>query len=173
MAVDKQYIETTKILNTIREINEKRNSKKSLINEEYENAENTTNENNKPIAITNAANFGENVLQNQEDEFRSVVDSGATFSKENEDEPESNPLVYYPATEDVVFSGKIPNKGNMIFQFRLVDRTGEGCYIWVENLSLTEDVLKTLNKLRGYYLNWKEKWQKERSVLQNLTNKNN
>ena len=47
------------------------------------------------------------------------MSGGAKFGDENESEPESNPLVYYPKSGNLVFSGSIPNLSGLKFQFSL------------------------------------------------------
>ena len=121
------------------------------------------------IAITNDVKFGDNVLQTQIDAFKTTVNPGAKFSSENEDNPDSNPLVYLPKTGNLVFSGIIPNLNNMKFQFSLMDVTSSP-YIWCDSLPLTDEVVTTLNKLKGFYLNWKEQWLLREDLLQKLDN---
>ena len=41
-------------------------------------------------------------------------------------------------------------------------------YIWTDSLPLTEEVIKTMNKLRGFYLNWREQWLLREDLLQKL-----
>lgn len=139
-------------------------SPKNPLNE-AEDKEN--NENGKAIAITNGARFGQNVLQNQIDGFKKAVNLGAKFSKENEEEPENNPLVFFPKSENLIFSGSIPNMAGLKFQFSLNDVT-DAPYIFVDGLSLTEDVVNTINKLKGYFHNWKEEWQSASDLLDKL-----
>ena len=110
-----------------------------------------------PIAITNDAIFGTNVLSSQIDAFRSSVHPGAKFSNMNEEDPESNPLVYYPDGGNVVFSGSIPSMANLKFQISLNDVT-DAPYIFVDGLSLTPDVLDTLKKLSGFAKNFIDQW---------------
>ena len=110
-----------------------------------------------PIAITNDAIFGTNVLTSQIDAFRSAVHPGAKFSEMNEEEAESNPLVYYPESGNVVFSGSIPNLSNLKFQISLNDVTGAP-YIFVDGLSLTPDVLEVLKRLSGFAKNFIDQW---------------
>ena len=100
------------------------------------------------IAITNDARFGQSVLQGQIDSFKQTVNAGAKFAKENADEPENNPLVYYPKTGNLVFSGSIPQLNNLKFQFSLNDTTGSP-YVFVDGLCLSEDAIKTLSKLKN------------------------
>ena len=97
------------------------------------------------IAITNDVIFGNNVLQ-------------------------TNPLVYLPETGNLVFSGSIPNLGNMKFQFSLMDVTNAP-YIWTEGLPLTDEVVNTINKMKAFYLNWKEQWLLREDLLDKLDGK--
>ena len=122
------------------------------------------------IAITNDVIFGNNVLQTQIDAFKSSVNPGAKFSKEDSEEPETNPLIYLPETGNLVFSGSIPNLGNMKFQFSLMDVTNAP-YIWTEGLPLTDEVVNTINKMKAFYLNWKEQWLLREDLLEKLDGK--
>lgn len=74
--------------------------------------------------------------------------------------PESNPVLYYPSEDDVVMSGTIPSLKNAKFRFSHKDSTGQGCYIWVDSLQLTDEVLGTLNKVLGVFKNWKDSLNK-------------
>lgn len=123
------------------------------------------------IPITNDPRFGQNVLKNQIDAFKQSVCSGAKFASENSEDAESNPLVYYPKTGNLVFSGSIPSLSDLKFQFSLNDVTNAP-YIFVDGLALTEDVLLILNKLRGFYLNWREEFLTATDLLDTI-GKNN
>ena len=120
-----------------------------------------------PIAITNEAIFGTNVLSSQIDAFRSSVHPGAKFSDANPEDPESNPLVYYPEGGNVVFSGSIPSMANLKFQISLNDVTGAP-YIFVDGLSLTPDVLEILKKLSGFAKNFIDQWSSVGDQLANI-----
>lgn len=124
------------------------------------------------IAITNSARFGTNVLQNQIDNFKKTVNGGAKFGDENEAEPESNPLVYYPKSGNLVFSGSIPNLSGLKFQFSLNDVTNAP-YIFVDGLALTDDVITTLNKISGFYKNWRDEFLAASDLLDKLKKDNN
>lgn len=139
------------------------NKRKKLIKEDKENKKDY-------IAITNDVIFGNNVLQTQIDAFKTSVNPGAKFSKEDSNEPETNPLVYLPETGNLVFSGSIPNLGNMKFQFSLMDVTNAP-YIWTEGLPLTDEVVNTINKMKAFYLNWKEQWLLREDLLEKLDGK--
>ena len=141
------YDETKEMLNVMRNI-QRENNVMSVLEKRRNLFENKENDNKKDyIAITNDPKFGNNVLQTQ-------IES-------------SNPLVYLPKTGNLVFSGTIPNLNNMKFQFSLMDVTSSP-YIWTDSLPLTEEVIKTMNKLRGFYLNWREQWLLREDLLQKL-----
>lgn len=119
------------------------------------------------IAITNDPRFGQNVLQNQIDAFRKSVSGGAKFADENGEDAESNPLVFYPKSGNLVFTGSIPNLSGLRFQFSLNDVTNAP-YIFVNGLALTEDVLTILQRLSGHFKNWSEEWQSSTDLLDKL-----
>lgn len=131
-------------------------------------------ENTQPdaIAITNDPKFGQEVLKNQIDEFRSTVDGGAQFATENSSSPSESPLVYIPSSGNLVFSGTIPSLNNLKWQFSLKDSDGAGLFIWSEGLRLNKENLQILNKLHGHYLNWKNQWEQSGSMLENLGKSN-
>lgn len=106
----------------------------------------------KEFPITkNTRNFGD-VRTSQEETLTKTVGESIEFAE--------NALIYKPDTKDLVLSGKI-NSLNLVFQFRYNDPSGDGCYIWVQELQLTETNQKTLGKIRDGFLNWKS------SLLQN------
>ena len=80
-----------------------------------------------------------------------------------------------PETGNMVFSGTMPSLNNLKWQFVLKNNTGDGCFMWADGLILNKENLKTLNKLMGFYSNWKTQWQtsaKELEQLENLVRKN-
>ncbi len=121
----------------------------------------------KAIAITDDPKFGDKVLTNQIDGFRQAVNGGAKFAKPNDEDAQSNPLVYFPETGNLIFTGSIPTLSDMKFQFSLNDITNSP-YIFVDGLALTEQTITTINKIRGYYLNWCQEWQSSTSLLEYL-----
>lgn len=125
-------------------------------------------ENQDAIAITNDPKFGQEVLKNQIEEFKSTVDGGAQFATENKNSPSSSPLVYIPSSGNLIFSGSIPALNNLKWQFSLKDSDGTGLFVWSEGLRLNKENLQILNKLHGHYLNWKNQWQQSSSMLDNL-----
>lgn len=163
--IDYEYDLSKTMLGTIKKLNEnKRFKKRNALNEAEEGKK---EEDKDPIAITNDAKFGQNVLQNQIDSFKQTVSAGARFSAENAEKPDTNPLVYFPNTGNLVFAGTIPSMSGLKFQFSLNDVTNAP-YIFADGLALTDEVLTTLTKLHGFYLNWKEEWQTAGDLLDKL-----
>lgn len=74
---------------------------------------------------------------------------GASFTKSK------TPMLYYPKDGDVTLTGEITSLNNAVFQFRFKDSTGNGCYVWVEPIHITDETIKTLNIINGVYKNWK------------------
>lgn len=141
-----------------------------LLNEETEKKDSEN-----AIAITDNPKFGQNALTNQIQQFRASVESGAQFSKVNEDNVSECPLIYMPTTGNLIFSGVIPCLNNMKWQFVLKTSTGNGCFIWADGLILNKDNIQILNKLFGFYQNWREQWNSESAdldrMVQNMQNK--
>lgn len=129
----------------------------------------------KSIAITDEPKFGQNALTNQIQQFRSSVESGAQFSKVDNNNVSECPLIYMPETGNLVFSGVIPCLNNLKWQFVLKTSTGNGCFIWANGLILNKDNMQILNKLFGFYQNWREQWNSESAdlerMVQNMQNK--
>lgn len=153
------------MMEIIRENSMKRNQKSLL-------KESDDDEKGDIIPITDEPRFGQNVLTNQIENFRKTVSGGAKFADANSENAESNPLVFYPKSGNLVFSGSIPNISGLKFQFSLNDVTNAP-YIFVDGLALTEDVLNTLQKLRGYYLNWKDEFLAATDLLDKLKKNKN
>lgn len=147
-------------------INESSTKNRQLLKEsESENKDEGTSD---AIAITDDPKFGDKVLTNQIEQFLSSVDSSAQFAKANSENPSESPLIYMPETGNVVFSGTIPSLNNLKWQFVLKNNTGDGCFLWADGLILNKENIKTLNKLMGFYSNWKEQWHKSAKELEQL-----
>jgi hypothetical protein len=146
--------ETRNMLNTIRQII---NEEESVEQPKVKGA----------IAITDDPKFGQQVLSSQIEEFKASVDGGAEFAAGNEESPEDSPLIYFPDNGNLTFSGRIRN---IKWQFVLKDESGEGCYIWTDKLQLTHANMQVLNKLQGFFENWRANWQKEGASLEKLKN---
>lgn len=134
MAKSNEFDATKNILNKIRLLTEEKSSNESADNS---------------ISITDEPKFGQQTLTQQKDAFKKQLKSNVEFG--------DNPLVFYPADKDLVFAGTISDLNNLKWQYRLNDPSGDGCYIWVEALQLTEENIGKINKIRNYYLNWKDK----------------
>lgn len=104
------------------------------------------NEDNKP---------NEAVPYGQQDElFKNSIQPcrtqfGADFSKLK------NPMLYYP-DGDITLSGVIPSLNNAKFQFRFLEPSGNGCFIWLDSIQLTDDTINRINKIYGVYKNWRQ-----------------
>ena len=161
----KQYDDIRDILNKIRTIKESSNSEnnKSLLTEDSQSGKEDA------IAITDDPKYGQSVLSSQIEQFRTSVDSGAQFSKPGDKVSES-PLIYLPSENNLIFSGTVPRLNNLKFQFKLRTSTGEGCFLWCDGLILTNENMKTLTKLYGFYVNWRNAWFEESKDLEMLKN---
>ena len=153
------------MLQNIRSVKESELQKKQqkLLRESIE-------ENDNAVAITDDPRFGQNALTNQISQFKSAVESGAQFSKPGEGKVSESPLIFIPATNNLIFSGTIPCLNNLKFQFVLKTNTGNGCFVWGDELILNKDNIQILNKLYGYYLNWKDQWNGESADLEKMIN---
>ena len=114
--------------------------------------------------------FGQNTLTNQIQQFRTSVESGAQFSKPDVNNVSESPLIYMPNENNLIFSGVIPCLNNLKFQFKLRTNTGDGCFLTTNGLLLNDKNLEILNKLYGFYQNWKEQWNMESSTLEQMAN---
>ena len=154
---------TRDMLSKIRALQENVCTKQNLLTEENENK-------SESIAITDEPKFGQNVLTTQIQQFRSSVESGAQFSKVNPEKVSECPLIYMPSTGNLVFSGTIPCLNNLKWQFVLKTSTGNGCFLWADGLILNKENMQILNKLYGFYLNWREQWNSESADLERMVN---
>lgn len=120
------------------------------------------------IAITDDPKFGQKVLSSQIDSFRMQVESGAQFNEANPEKVSDSPLIFMPETKNMVFSGTIPALNNLKWQFVLETNTGNGCFVWADGLIVNKDNIQVLNKLFGYYQNWREQWRSEAADLDRM-----
>ena len=120
------------------------------------------------VAITDDPKFGQNVLSSQIEAFRTQVEGGAQFNEANPEKVGDSPLIFMPETKNIVFSGTIPALNNLKFQFVLETNTGNGCFVWADGLIINKDNIQTLNKLFGYYQNWKDEWRNEASDIDRM-----
>lgn len=156
---------TRDLLSKIRGLQENYKSQYKLLTEDETKGK-------KAIAITDDPKFGTNVLTNQIDQFREQVDSGAQFSEPDEDNVSESPLIFIPKTantgednkhsvSNLIFAGVIPSLKNLKFQFVLQTDSQFGCCVWADSLVLTKEAMDTLQKLYGFYMNWRDEWNKE------------
>lgn len=161
---------TREILNTIRTIQEGKTvdtSKRKMLVEDESGKE------LKAVAITDDIKFGQAVLSSQKEQFRTSVESGAQFTEPSDEDVASSPLIYMPETGNLVFGGIIPCLNNLKWQFVLKTNTGNGCFVWSDGLVLNKENMQILNKLFGYYLNWKDAWNAEAADLERIGQINN
>lgn len=138
MIMNKSEQVTRKMLSIIRENNNNKTNK-ILIKENNEQT-------NDAFPITkNTPQFGD-VRESQEQALVKTIGESI--------ELDDNALVYYGKNKDLVLTGKI-NSLSLTFQFRFNDPSGEGCYIWVNALQLTDTNNRTLGKVRDAFVNWK------------------
>lgn len=143
---------TKKMLKTINET-KSNNGNFRLLTEDYETSntekfsKNGKSENSEGIPVTDGPKFGNQTLTTQKEAAKEI---GADFKNFD------TPLIFYPEDGDLVLSGEIPDMNNLKFQFRYKDSSGQGCYIWAEGLQLTDDNVKKINKIQGFYKNWKD-----------------
>ncbi len=65
-------------------------------------------------------------------------------------------MIYYKDDGNVSLTGKIPSLNDIQFQYKYKSTNGNGCYIWTNGqMVLSDESLKTLNKVFGVYKNWK------------------
>ena len=157
---------TRKMLDKIRSLEESTKQNKQSLNEEVEKGDVAAD----GIAITDDPIFGQNSLTNQIQQFRTSVESGAQFSKPDNGNVSESPLIYMPNENNLIFSGVIPCLNNLKFQFKLRTNTGDGCFLTTNGLVLNDKNLEILNKLYGFYQNWKEQWNMESSTLEQMAN---
>ena len=138
-----------------------------IIKEEKESEEEDTKKTD-AIAITDDPKFGTKVLSSQIESFRLQVDGGAQFNKADPDKVSDSPLIFMPETKNMVFSGTIPALNNLKWQFVLETNTGSGCFVWADGLIINKDNIQILNKLFGYYQNWREQWRVEAGDLDRM-----
>lgn len=114
--------------------------------------------NKEPYVISSSnVQFG-TVRSSQEDGLRKTI--GDVVLK-------SDALKYYPNIQDLVLNGEVSGIG-VSFQFRYKDPSGDGCYIWAEGLQMSDANLKTIEKIRDAFLNWKQSLVEDGDLLQKL-----
>lgn len=123
-----------------------------LLKEDYETASDSEGNiddehDTEGVPVTDDPKFGNQTLTKQKDAAKEI---GADFKNFD------TPLLFYPEDGDLVLSGEIPDMSDLKFQFRYKDSSGQGCYVWVEGLQLTDENIKKINRIQGFYKNWKD-----------------
>ena len=145
------YDLTKNMLNTIRTINE-------AVEEEDE------------VKVKQISNDGETELESTYDKPKTEVDSvELTLDEKKEEESDFRAAVsprvefdtfnVYPTTNNVIFSGTLQTMGGLKWQFTLDDE--DGVYITANNVQLSDASIDTIGKLKGYYMNWADKWSEK------------
>lgn len=98
------------------------------------------------IPITDTAENGK-MLTAQKEAIKKVMKCNIIFTE--------NPLVYYKDSNNYIFTGTITDMNNLRWQFSLNDSSGNGCFIYVNDLQLNDDNMRKLNLLKNYYENWR------------------
>ncbi len=65
----------------------------------------------------------------------------------------------YPEANNVILGGVFQGMSGLEWQFSLEDE--DGLYITVNNLQVDDNVMTTLQKLKGYYDNWADEWSQK------------
>lgn len=89
-------------------------------------------------------------LKNEQDEFKKAVAINTEFGD------------FKLYKDNAEFSGVILPY-NITWTFSLEDQ--DGLYITLNNFQVRDDAFEILQKLKAYYLVWREKWEKEISGL--------
>ena len=162
---------TRRMLDTIRAVKSKNaGTGWGLIKEEDEKdgGESEKRKKTDAIAITDDPKFGTRVLSSMIEAFRTQVESGAQFNEADPNKVSDSPLIFMPQTKNMVFSGTIPALNNLKFQFVLETNTGCGCFVWADGLIINKDNIQILNKLYGYYMNWRDEWRSEAADIDRM-----
>lgn len=154
-SLDEGHAHTKK--NMLTEFNEvvAKATKKALLKEE---GDKEANQDKGLVIKKNTPQFGD-IRTSQEESIVKTIGENI--------EMEDNALVYNPNDRTLTLSGKITAM-NLIFQYKYNDPSGEGCYIWVNGLQLTDTNQRTLGKIRDAFLNWKSSLLQNSDLLQKI-----
>lgn len=131
-----------KILNTVRN--------RSLLKENKES--------NEFVITKTTPQFGD-IRASQEEELIKTLGENV--------ELDDKALVYKRDIKDLILIGKITSLG-VQFQFRYNDPSGDGCYIWSQELQLTDTNLRTVGKIRDAFLNWRSNLLQNGDLMEKL-----
>ena len=135
---------TRSMLNVIRECSNN-TSRSKLI---FESNEGTNSEDANVFYITEKTPQFNEELKAEQSSIIKTVNTDVTFDKEKA-------LAFYPKDKNLILVASIKSL-NITFQFKYNDSSGEGCYIWANAVQLTEANVKTINKIRSAFLNWRD-----------------
>ena len=109
------------------------------------------------------------VIQSNDIQFGNVRNSQADAIKKTVGDVSLKPdaLKYYPEINDIVLNGEVSGLG-VAFQYRYKDPSGDGCYIWCEGLQMSDSNIKTIEKIRDAFLNWKQSIVEDGDLLDKL-----
>lgn len=62
----------------------------------------------------------------------------------------------YPENKNAIMGGKIPELGNLTWQYTLDEFNG--VYVSIDNLKLTDEAFEAIKSLKNYYKSWEETW---------------
>lgn len=161
---------TKKILSSIRE-SQRESQKESLL--EFKNASDLNNmdgiagalknfqpQEEDPNASLNKTNQmgdeGEDTIDPSQEEMNAEYDK---FSDVVNPRVQFKVFKIYPKANNVILGGTFQGMSGLEWQFSLEDENG--LYITVNNLQVDNDVIQTLQKLKGYYDNWANEWSKK------------
>lgn len=143
---EKDYTIISESIRAMRDI--QRLGAMNILNESESNGEDSSDDKKKEskdaVPYTNQDEMLKNSLQPCRTQF------GADFSKLK------NPMLYYPEDGDITLSGIIPSLNNAKFQYRYLEPSGNGCFLWLDSIQLTEDTINRINKIYGVYKNWRQ-----------------
>lgn len=139
---EKEYTEISETLKAIRNIQKK--GVRKILNESELNAAEEKENDGDAVPYTSHDEMLKNSLQPCRTQF------GADFSKLK------NPMLYYPQDGDITLSGVIPSLNNAKFQYRFLEPSGNGCFVWLDSIQLTDDTINRINKIYGVYKNWRQ-----------------
>lgn len=145
--------QTRKMLNTIRALNESKTKVGLLTEEEDDKSVNENGEHEFTITKT-TRNFGD-VRTSQEEELAKVIGEDINFTDDALVYTWKNEGSKDDVSDNLIFSGRITSQ-NIVFQFKYRDKHGDGCYIWVEELQLSDKNLEVVNKIKSGFSNWKD-----------------
>lgn len=133
--------EDRQLLSLIREANNK-----CLLKEDLDLPE--TLENDSDVVVINDKSYP-GIEKEEQEKFLQKIPS-VDFDK--------NSFVYNPKKNTVTLTGSIPNLANLKFQYTTDVSTPDGCYIFVNGMTLEQTSIKVLTTLRGYYDIWVKEW---------------